>query len=66
MFAQQLHIVSGKNVYEYFIIFIISFGVELDLIAGRDRDFVSNEASSLCMNQLYQRETKISKLWELS
>lgn len=41
------------------IIFIISSGVELDLTADRETDFVSGEARPLCMIQLYQRVTEI-------
>lgn len=45
MFVWQLRIVSGKNIYEEFIIiFVISFAVKLDLTADRDMDFVSNKA----------------------
>lgn len=51
--------VSGSNIYEYFIIFAVSFGVELDLTANRDMDFATSDARPLCMIQLYQRVTKI-------
>lgn len=63
--------VSGSNIYEYFIIFAVSFGVQLDLTANREMDFATSDARPLCMIQLYQKITKkkkksISELWKQS
>lgn len=53
--------VSGSNIYEYFIIFAVSFGVQLDLTANREMDFATSDARPLCMIQLYQKITKKKK-----
>lgn len=53
--------VSGSNIYEYFIIFAVSFGVQLDLTANREMDFATSDARPLCMIQLYQKTTTKKK-----